>query len=102
MSWVHLGCADDSTRRWTGVALARSTARPRGGPNRPLWCPDSRRAAASQRERQRIQPFDERRRILELSAFGEQRLIEQNAAPVVEHRPARLLPEPLHDRMIRI
>jgi len=49
-----------------------------------LGRPDLRSAAARECERQLVQPFDERRRVVEFTALGEERLIEEDLAPIRE------------------
>ena len=60
------------------------------------------RSAAGQREHQFIETLDERRRILELTAFGQRRLVEQDVAPVGEPRLVRLVVQPPDDGMAGI
>jgi Family of unknown function (DUF6152) len=49
-----------------------------------------------------VEPPDECARVLELPAFGEERLVEEDVAPVAEPRFVRLLLKALHDRVLRI
>src|SRR5262245_11983116 len=60
------------------------------------------RSAACEREHQLVQASDERRRVLELTAFGERRLIEQDVTPIGEPCGVAFVLQPLHDRMMRV
>src|SRR4051812_24414865 len=60
------------------------------------------RASAREREHQLVQAPDECGRIFQLSTLGEQRLIEQDEAPVREARLLALRAQALHQRVMRV
>src|SRR5687768_13890677 len=61
--------------------------------------PDLRWALARQRQHQLVQPLDEAGGVLELPAFRQQRLVEQDVTPVGEAGRVGLRLQPLDDWM---
>src|SRR2546422_378917 len=62
------------------------------------WCPNPRCGFTRKREHQLIQALHERRGIVELTALGQRRLIEQDVTPVREPAVFRFVFQPIHDR----
>src|SRR5579863_9379650 len=71
-------------------------------PGLAAWRPDPWPRAAGERQHQLVEPAHEGAGVVELTPFGQHRLVEKDMAPIGESLRVGLALEPLYQRVLRI
>src|ERR1700730_10839018 len=66
------------------------------------WRPNPRGGSAGEREHQLVEALHKRRGVVELTALGQRRLIEQDVTPIREPAAVGFVFQTIHDRMAGI